>query len=309
MANSAKLQKQKRHDPPGIRRTVKAALPDLMTKPNVLYVTVGEKRKKGQRKKGPAIVVYVQKKKKDVARPDRIPKTVAGSSDGERLKTDVVEIGGMPTAFGARSGHVLRSFDGDIGVCGLSFVKNGVGYILTNAHVACNMLSGTYGQADLLDRQQNLFVRAGPVAYWTPMLQTRPVIDDVAVIRADGWIVDAFRTLDSEVPISAFGDIGSSVNADYWYNVNGTIFRCTHAEWALGGANIRVDGAVYYYRQFWQLQMVQGTAMHGHSGAVLCRQDGNRILACGLIFGGVEPNYIFALPIGPLYRRAFDAIV
>jgi hypothetical protein len=303
--------KRSKHDTATLRRSAKAVAAELRRKPNVLYVTIGQKRVRGIRKKQTVIVVYVVKKQ-EVEHRHRIPKQIPAltkrSASPSAIRTDVVEVANFPLAFGARSGHLLRAFDNDIGVCGLSFVKNGNGYIVTNTHVACDVVRGIYGNPALLDRTQNMFLDVGPVVYWTPMRTDRFVIDDTAVVRADNIVVDHFMVLDTAAPISGFGSIAQAMNATYWYSVNGTVFQCAHPEWVVGGAPVRVDGVVFNYDQFWQLQMTSGAAMRGHSGALLCRTDNGRILACGLVFGGIEPNFIYALPFAAAYKRAFDAI-
>ena len=301
-----------RHASATLRRTARKVVAALKRKPNVLYVTVGTKRVKGKRTKHDAIVVYVAKKQKRLQKAHRVPKTVRSEkpskNEPKRIRTDVVQIEQTPEAFGARAGQIIKSFDNDLGVCGLPFVKNGVGYVLTNAHVACDVNIGRYGEGTLLDSSTNLFFDLGPVVYWTPMSLNAPVSDDTAVLRADHWLVDPLMVLGANRPIASFGEVDEMQNATYWYNVNGAVFQCSHAEWVVGTAPISVDGRIFSYCRFWQLQMTVGVAAHGHSGALLCRSSGDDIIACGLVFGGVQPNYIFAFPIRALYQRAYERL-
>ncbi|WP_204276942.1 hypothetical protein, partial [Escherichia coli] len=58
------------------------------------------------------------------------------------------------------------------------------------------------------------------------------------------------------------------------------------------------------YTRFWQLQMTQGAAAPGQSGALLCRTVADRIEACGLVFAGVAPTFLWVFPIQPMWALA-----
>jgi hypothetical protein len=291
----------------------RAAAREIAKKPNVLYVTLGEKRRKGVRTGQLSLVAYVTKKSR-IHGNGRIPRHFNLATHKDRpysIKTDVVEVHNIPCAFGARSGHLLRAFDGDIGVCGLSFVKNTRGYLITNAHVVCDVAHGdTVGNIDpgLLDRETNTFFDVGPVIYATPIHPGMITTTDFAVIRSDNITVDHFMILDIPQPIKSLGPIVQTPNVGYWYTVNGTSFSCSFPEPIVTTATIIVDGVPVPYAKFWKLQMVQGAAMKGHSGALLCRNQGGDITACGLIFGGIEPNYVYAFDMRPIFNSAWDLV-
>jgi hypothetical protein len=285
-------------------------LSKIAKKPNVKYVTIGEKIKNGKPTGEPSIVVHVERKHSKLPKKDRVPKRVIqrqGRNHLRTYRTDVVVAPGIPTAFGARSGHRLRSFDNEIGVCGLSFRKNSVGYLLTNSHVVCAVAQG--GVADrvrLFNRNSSQYEDVGPVVYATPLRPGTTASDDAAVVRSESVVVDDMRILDLGQPVLGFGSFNESLQSIYWYPVNGDIIWCDKPQPIVGGCDIVVDGVIVRYTQFWQLRVCRGASAHGHSGAVLYRTHPDGFVACGLLFGGIEPGVVFAFPIIPTFDRAWS---
>jgi hypothetical protein len=56
------------------------------------------------------------------------------------------------------------------------------------------------------------------------------------------------------------------------------------------------------------LRVTAGQVQHGHSGAVICRGEGNAISACGILFGGVLPGTAYAFQLQPTFKKAYDAL-
>ena len=116
--------------------------------------------------------------------------------------------------------------------------------------------------------------------------------------------MDQFLILDSSNDIDRIDGIDTFSNYRYWYVVNGRTFSCARPERVVGVATILVDGMALSYAEFWQFTMIEGAATRGHSGALLCRSFGAEVIACGLIFGGIEPNLVFAFPFNKMWRVA-----
>jgi hypothetical protein len=291
--------------------SARAASNDLLQKANVHLVTVGQKRVGGLRTPEPAVVVYVSKKH-HVNDVDKIPSTIpaiSGRWKKHGLKTDVVQLHSPPSAFGVRSGNLLVTSDRKTGVCGLAFTKNNVGYVLTNAHVACDVAHG--GAPRLLAEVDPLSSQAlaiGPVVWHSPLSPNAVASTDVAVTRADYVQVDDYRIIDIQQQIGGTSYFVED-NTAYWFSCNRTIFECAHPERMVQGGVIDVDGVGIQYEGFWLLHMTRGASAHGQSGALICRTEADgRIIACGLVFGGSVPDKIFAFSFDTLFQQVYNAL-
>lgn len=291
-----------------LRSVAGEAAASLRRKPNVAYVTIGEKRVGGARNGKRALIVYVRKKEV-VAPKHRIPKrkkVLLSSGKSTLLPTDVVELDNVPRAFGLRSGHVVRAEDGDLGICGLSFLHNGLPYAITNAHVVSNVARHvTFEDPEVQDRADLQFYQIGKTVYATDFPQGRATDEDVAIIRANMIQIEPMLVLDENRPISDFAGFERDENAVFWYSVNGGKQYCMRPEpFPLDeSVPILVDGITLPYRNFWKLQVVRGLAKPGHSGALICREANGVIVGCGLLFGGVEPNYVYAFAFDEVMAR------
>lgn len=288
-------------------------LSKIALKPNVRYVTIGRKLRRGKPTGESAVIVYVSRKKRKLSRKHRIPKHLfdrdQSAARPRKYKTDVVQLDGVPRAFGARSGHRLRAFDSDVGTCGVSFEKSGRGYLLTNAHVVRRLQQGgAVGRVRLFNRTSGRYEDVGPVVYATPLQPGATTSDDTAIVESESIIVDHMRVLDQQQQIVALGSFSESLDSTYWYSINGEAIWCDSPQPIVGTCNIVVDGVVIPYTQFWQLRVVRGRVGPGHSGAAILRSHVNGFVACGLLFGGIEPNIVFAFPMIPLFNRAWAAL-
>jgi hypothetical protein len=280
---------------------------------NVLYAAIGEKRVALKRTDEPAIIAYVLDKG-DVGRTNTVPKSIRvpmpEGAKSRLIKSDVVELPSTPEAFGVRTGHIIQGFDGDIGVCGLVFPHGGRSYFLTNAHVVCNVSwNANFGRVRLFDRVSQSFFDAGLPGYISPLRPGQVASADVAAIAIrEDLVADEMRILDFDAPIARFGAITDTPGVKYWYSVNGLLHECAFPERIEGHTPTLVDGTQVLYTRFWQFQITKGAAAPGQSGALLCRTVGSTIEACGLIFGGVKPSYIWAFPIRPMFDLARSKI-
>lgn len=293
-----------------LRQAIRRSTATLRQLPNVTHVTLGEKLVGGVPSGRIAAKVYVETKT-SVPAAQRVPQEIPiRQGDGRTvgtLVTDVVQTDGVPEGFGVCSGDVLQAFDNDLGIAGVSFSKGGVGYVLTNAHVACDVAAnGASGRMRWRDGGQ---VRPlGPVIYWSPLRQGVVATADAAVIRVDDpRSVEPLMIRNVSSALEKMDVISPRLN-DYWFVANGELFRCVAAEPADGDNEANVDGVRIHYRGFWQLRLVQGRARKGLSGSLLCRTVAGRPQACGLVFGGLIPDYIWAYPFRPLYERIYASL-
>ena len=294
---------------PVLRRAARRAAKDLCALSNVSHVTVGEKEVAGDPVGRLAVKVYVVRKD-DVPPEARVPPRIElRGADGRvigSVETDVVETGGEPDVFGLRSGHRLLGFDREAGTAGLTFTKDGADYALTNAHVVCDVAHGMrHGPVSWLSAGAGP-VHLGPVVRATPLRPGVSTDEDVAVIRIDsGAPIDAAWVDVTNAEITQM-DVIRWTDQDVWYVAKGRRFACTAPEPVESGRLVRVDGVVIRYTGFWQFRVVDGASAHGHSGALVVRSsESEEHVACGLVFGGVAPGYVWAFPFLPLYDRIY----
>lgn len=293
-----------------IRRSGLARFDALMALPNVRYMTVGQKIKGSSRQAEKTLKLYVSSKH-DMAPNETIPQSIGwvaksrASATAAPVLTDVVELSGELESFGIRSGHIIRAFDNDLGVCAISYSNAGGRFLITNAHVAVDVArGGVTGPVDVLNRVDGQYHRFGTVLNASQLKATEITTHDVALIAVDpDFQVDDFMLLDMEDDVDRLEGIDTMSPHQYWYSVNGRRFDCMFPERVVGHAFINVDGVRVPYAEFWQLSMVNGSAAaKGHSGALICRMDGGDIVACGLVFGGVAPGRVFAFPFNKMWR-------
>ena len=291
-----------------IRRSALAKFKQLASRPNVSHLTIGYKVTGGVRSQEKSLRFYVHRKEPrwgGQAVPLALDVLAKNNGIIGNVRTDVEEIGDL-AAFGVRSGHVIRAFDNDLGVCALTYAHGGARFLLTNAHVVVNVANGgKSGPISILNRVDGQYYSAGTVQYASRLVPGEVTTSDIAVVRMhDGLAIDQFMILDIANDIDRIDGISTLAEYQYWYVVNGHRFHCSGPERVVGTAPIMVDGVAVPYAEFWQLTMSVGGAARGHSGALLCRTSGNEIVACGIVFGGIAPSHIFAFPFNKMWRLA-----
>ena len=289
---------------------VRSAVRRLQGLENVTHVTVGEKITRGRPTGVRSLKVHVTAKRK-VTGTGRIPKTLTAKDSKGRLQrfiTDVIEVGGSPELFGMRAGHQVVAFDNDLGLAGLVFKKAGRSYVLTNAHVVCDVANGgNSGIAGWYDPPR-LTHALGPVASWTPLIPGRPASSDAAVIEVgDPALLDPYMVAGADIPIDRMGMM-RRFSSPIYLAAMGSFLECVAPEPVLGDTEVEVDGVVLEYREFWQVRNVDGLARRGLSGGVLIRRVGGIFEACGLVFGGVPDDYLWAFPFKRLFNRIYGTL-
>src|SRR5216683_1415765 len=293
-----------------MRHAAHAASRELLQLKNVRFLTVGQKRLAGARTPVPAVVAYVSRKE-SVDGADRVPDELPfpGSGGASRMKTDVVELITPPTAFGVEAGNVLLASDQNYGVCTLTFVKNGVGYALTNAHVGCNIAQGgSFCGLSLVEPVTNKIMPVGPVIWSSGLAPGSVARNDAAAARADSFPVDPYRVFGVRQPLAGTSHFVPG-NTTYWFMWNGVEFNCAHPELIAHPAAIDVEGVTIDYDGFWVLHMTKGASAPGQSGSLLCRTDaGDSVIGCGIVFGGSAPNLLFAFSFDEVFSQVYSAL-
>lgn len=279
---------------------------------NVVSVTIGEKRTGGQQTGRLSLVFHVSRKGGTIATEDLIPPTVdlGNRNAGLALPTDVVELGGLPRTLGARAGDTVWSADGDYGTTCLTFIKNGRGYVTTNAHVVANIEKGRFYLPNVM-RPANgpASLTLGVMAYMSPFSPGQYASEDLAILETTAVGVDHLGLIGETHPIARVSGF-EVANSPYWYDVNGMRIGLAEPQPSPQGVPtpMLVDGIWYPYVNFWRLRVTKGQVEHGHSGAVICRGSGDHIQACGILFGGVLPAVAYAFELLPAFKRAYGRI-
>lgn len=305
--SSVRLQGSPRsRDLAALADPARAAADALMGYENVVYVTLGEKLVSGRGSSRTAMIVYVARKG-DVSGDQEIPKAVdLTMADGTRtaIPTDVVELPSLPRTLGMRVGHVILAADGNIGACGLTFRRGAENYALTNSHVVSNLVTGLLpGEPDVQDPDTLQRQRIGDTIYATAVQPNVPTDEDLAIIRANGVPVDPLQISGLPNPIARISNFAAVGASQFWYRINDGRVTCRSPQPVLSNTPIRVDNGRFLYRRFWQLRVTEGAALPGQSGALICAGSGANIVACGLVFGGSSPNYVYAFPMDDVIAR------
>jgi len=295
-----------------LRRATRTAAARLARKANVIGLTIGEKRTGGQPTGELSLVAYVSRKG-EVAESEVLPQAVDIDADGQtgQLATDVCELVGLPRALTARAGDTIWSGDGDFGTGCLTFIKNGKGYVATNAHVVANIAQGRFFLPNVMRPAGSAApLKLGRMTYMSPFGPGLNAREDFAILETGQGQVQHLGMVGEPSPIAEIASFASNLGARYWYNVNGMRVVLGQPQPSPVGITtpMLIDGVWYPYANFWMLPVLAGQVEHGHSGAVICRGSGNAISACGILFGGVLPNIAYGFQLQPTFRRAYDLL-
>lgn len=288
---------------------VKSAVERLRQYPNVTHVTVGNKVTNGLDVGMPALKVHVTAKK-NVRGANLLPQTISASdSKGvrHRFAVDVIEAGGRPSLFGIRAGDRLLAFDRDLGLAGLVFTKGGKTYVLTNAHVACDVGDGSTG-AMAWYQPPGPHPPLGPVVRATLPVPGRSVTADVAAVEVTNRsLAEPYRVVGSDLAVDQMAMMSRSASPLY-LAAGGRFFPCFDPEPVAGDTPVEADGAILPYREFWQVKTADPIARKGLSGGVLLRRRGETLVACGLVFGGVPDHLLFAFSFESQFNRVYPQL-
>lgn len=279
---------------------------------NVSHLTIGEKRVGDEPSGQLALIAYVTRKH-DVDPNQMLPSEVKvrlPSGKIRSLPVDVIELPSHPRALGMRSGHIIRAGDGELGICGLTFIRDGSQYAATNAHVVANMKTQRfYGEPAVFDPGRSQYRPIGRTVYISAFPADTPTIEDLAIIRVDHVQVEALGLVGEMAPISGFASFLDLSAAEFWYNINGSRISLDAPQRAVGtGIGLLVDGELFRYTDFWALRVTQGIIAPGHSGSLVCTGTGKNIRACGMLFGGAPPTYAYVFPIESVWDRILNRL-
>jgi len=296
-----------------LRLASRQAARKLARLPNVVGISIGQKRTSGKPTGKLALIVHVSRKG-DMPRADMIPGQIS-LPKGADLETDVNELAGAPRALAARSGDFVWSGDNDRGTSCLTFIKNGLGYVTTNAHVVSNVARSRFYLPNVMRPDGGTTnLTLGRLAYLSRFPTDGTAREDFAVIETERSAVEHLGMVGEAAPIAGISSFGSDLDSPYWYNVNGMRVTLESPEPSPNGVptEMLVDRIWYPYENFWWLRVTGGHVAPGHSGAVICRGSGSNIIACGILFGGAfdgpQPELAYAFQLQPTFRRAYDLI-
>lgn len=276
-----------------IRRAVRRHRERLLALPNVEYVTVGWKERAGERLRALAARVYVRRKK-DVPSSARVPERLR---DGLRLvQTDVVETGEPLTALVLRGGDAIEGRSA--GTVGLAFRdREDREWFLTCAHVVGGLDADATG--DPVWGEDGEVV--GEVQRTLPVQRNRVNRFDIALVGAM-VPVDPFTVGDATRQVVDHGQLRAGSKVEFHYTTRGERVRCSLPEPVETPIAVRFGKeAEALFRGCLQLRVVSGKPTPGHSGALLVRERGDGLLACGIVFAGNRER-LLVNRLGPALR-------
>ena len=292
-----------------IRRSYELEHAKLSRLPNWVATSIGFKEVGDELTDEPSIKFYVEKKSSTHDANLSFPKEIiVYSKVGVRLgsiATDVCEYGEPAISFGVRTGHVLRAIDGDIGVCAISLRIGPKSYVVTCAHVSCDVKFQIPMPLNVIDSNTGQPFFLGNTVKFRHQSADGNVRADFSIIEVDpATSVEAGKILGSSMTIENedVGSITHNDTADYWYQVGRERLNCSRPEKTLVGL-VKVDNHIFRYRDFVTLRMRDGDrARPGHSGAAICKTVNAKVKACGILFGGDPTNgrFVHAFNFRPI---------
>lgn len=257
----------------------------LIWRKNVRTLGIGYKFRGGRLQPELAAIVFVTRKE-DVVGRLRIPREITLRTwlRPKKIPTDVIEIRDHPRlSRGVWSGDTLTAGRSS-GTCAVAFHAGDYSYVVTNDHVVRDVsvgkarfpiqipISGTNFSAD--------------VAAYSSVTPNVVNMHDAALLRFSGrmpiehWTVAGLR-------MKSNGKVGQGY--EYFYTAQGSQpFRCRAIAFIFEAERFvdSTTGVVLLYKNFWRLQMTQGTTDAGHSGSLLYRPlGGGWAHGAGLVFG------------------------
>ncbi len=260
----------------------------LLSYPNVLYLSIGEKIKSGIGKSLLAIRVFVSKKNETIdigAIPKRLKAVKSdGSLDNYFILTDVEESSDILQTLALKGGDVIkRSSQGSIG---FAFEKDGSYFLLTNAHVVLSVNEFPNSQI-VLDADSN---QLGSLYQATPLVSGGLHSFDAAIISPS---VDIQPFTIGNIPsaIVAYGektDLSNNFGFSYFYQRNnGEVLTFHKPQFISTPKVITVEGIPLLFVNYYELTSINGLQpLSGDSGSALVRSNGAGLVVEGLVFAG-----------------------
>lgn len=290
-----------------VRKAVAGHAREISLLPNVSFVSLGLKRTKGAVTNQRALVVYVRRKH-DLGATYRIPQLIR--LDNGDLPTDVVELPSEPRLLGVRGGDLIYT-PSEFGTGSIAFSRGGKGFIVTNAHVVGNVAARTLDTQLAIQEPSTLRnFPLGSIRYISQFVGGKSTDEDLAVVEVPELAIDDWCLVGENSPISAFSGFEPHLSESYWYSTRGSRVYCINPEPLASGQSVlmSVDGIRYPYTGFWSLRVVQGAVTPGHSGSLVCRGEGDSIVACGILFAGAPPDYAYVFPVQPRLNRVIGTL-
>ncbi|MGX7704792.1 hypothetical protein [Methylobacterium sp. Gmos1] len=257
----------------------------LIWKKNVRTLGIGYKFRRGRLQSELAAIVYVRRKE-DVRGVLRIPRSVKLLTwlRPNTIPTDVIEVLDHPRlSRGVWSGDILTA-GGSSGTCAVAFSDGKYSYVVTNDHVVRDLSNGRMRlPIQIAVSGTNYTADLAATSSISPSTINR---HDAVLLKFSGrmpierWTVAGLR-------IRSNGRVGQGY--EYLYSAEGSqTFRCRAIAFVFEPERFidETTGIVLVYKDYWQLQMTEGTTSRGHSGSLLYRPlGGGWAHGAGLVFG------------------------
>jgi len=296
-----------------LRDALPAAQQALSDHPDVRAVGIGEKRSKGKNTRKYAIVVFVERKKKNILDRAAIPKSL--HLPNGRFLTDVRELPALsfrPTNARIDGSDLIFATEigqfGTLGVVGKERKGEKRVFGITNAHVVTQHDANGVG-AKISAGTPSGLKKIGSVTYHTTLSTSALNTTDVALIKLNSLGIQLARKNAIE---TVQGKVSQTVPLSATTSAGGQRphFYVTEEE---GVGKVRVPVSVfteldetYYVDPITNRKVKFGRAFHceaggtgvkeGHSGSVLLRIDQNDdLVATGILFAGRDGDaFVFS---------------
>ena len=272
-----------------IKRTLRAKEVKFRKYPNVLHLTIGEKRRGNSGLGYRAIRVFVSKKVGGLPRGEKLPARIRGVNlDGSPanywIPIDVQEQTGKLSALALKGGdRIRRVMRGAVGLVYMSMSDRR--FVITNAHVLARPEMRPFGR-----RVKKGAKTVGSVHRMSILRSQRSNTMDAALVELDDDESAELLSLKGQSKsVAQVGKFSSLTSAKYFYvTKRGFKKRFESPNPVKDKEIVEINGVDLIFRDFWKLTQVSGSPLEeGDSGSVLVREDGNSLTAVGIVFAGV----------------------
>jgi hypothetical protein len=285
-----------RPDPRTARRTLRANAARLLGLPGVLFLAVGRKIRRGERR--PVLAVRVFVRRKYGARGGRrIPRRLAAvGPGGERLSgfvpTDVEAAPRFPRALSLDGGTPIA---GEMrGAVGIAFrTAAGRRLFVTNAHVVAGFDARAIGRE--VEADQRPARKVGVVHRTLPVRSGLRFLNrfDASVVRPT---VPLRPYSVAGTPVVGPASLSVEREVGYFYVRRGVRKECEDPNELGTPLPVWKDGRIARFRDVFGLRLAGALAEPGDSGSLLVLDSPQGWKACGLVFAG-RGGIVYAMPL------------
>ena len=288
-----------------IRRTIRYRRNEFLSKRNVINIGIGWKHVKGLPKPYACIIVSVRTKGGKLTKRDRIPTRIRALGKNKQqlpyyIPTDVIEVPEIYNSLAPRGGQRLRRVL--TGRSAFIYTTQGSSNVvtLTNSHVVAKLNTTAFGKIVAYRNDDG----PQPLGTVDRMLRIRTSnrnkIDAALIHVLNPAIAHQLSIGNLIEPINGYGRILFNPNINFYYWLNGRLFRCNTIDHLETNVLIRYPGnRVAIFEKAWRMK-VNRPPRRGHSGSLIFRRRNNTLRACGILFAGdTDLKQILVHPIKP----------